>query len=119
MLAQRVADCLIVGSYVSFINYDKPDILRKTIAIASPIAIFSRSKGLSLHRSNVIYAKWTNNIKSPKSAEIQFQGINRVHYGAPCRKEVNTDLTQYCIAIKTTGKKFGLNENLLNFKVEK
>lgn len=72
---------------------------------------------MSLHRSNATYAKWTNKIKSPKSAEIQFQGINRVHYGAPCRKEVNTDLTQYWIAIKTAGKKFGLNENLLNFKV--
>lgn len=73
---------------------------------------------MSLHRSNATYAKWTNKIKSPKSAEIQFQGINRVHYGAPCRKEVNTDLQQYRLAIKTTGKKLGLNENLLNFKVQ-
>ncbi|RKO72132.1 hypothetical protein D7322_08560 [Sphingobacterium puteale] len=64
------------------------------------------------------YAKWTNNIKSPKSALIHFQSINRVNYGAPCRKEVNTDLTQYCIAIKTTDKKFGLNEKLLNFNVQ-
>ncbi|VXD06918.1 conserved hypothetical protein [Sphingobacterium multivorum] len=71
-----------------------------------------------MHRSNATYAKWTNKIKSPKSALIQFQGINRVHYGAPCRKEVKTDLPQNCITIKTTGKKFGLNENLLNFKVQ-
>jgi hypothetical protein len=70
-----------------------------------------------LHRSNATYAKWTNKIKSPKSALIQFQSINRVNYGAPCRKEVNTDLQQYRLAIKTIGKKFGLNENLLNFKV--
>jgi hypothetical protein len=62
--------------------------------------------------------KWTNKIKSPKSALIQFQNINRVNYSAPCRKEENTDLQQYWIAIKTRGKKFGLNENLLNFKVQ-
>jgi len=73
---------------------------------------------LPLHRSNATYAKWTNKIKSPKSALIQFQSINRVNYGAPCRKEVNTDLQQYRLAIKTGSKKFGLNENLLNFKVQ-
>jgi len=72
---------------------------------------------LSLHRSNATYAKWTNKIKSPKSALIQFQSINRVNNGAPCRKEVKTDLPQNCIAIKTTGKKFGVNKKLLNFKV--
>ncbi|KKO92454.1 hypothetical protein AAW12_04960 [Sphingobacterium sp. Ag1] len=72
---------------------------------------------MSSHESKETYAKWTNKIKSPKSALIQFQSINRVNYGAPCRKDVKTDLQQYRLAIKTTGKKFGLNENLLNFKV--
>jgi hypothetical protein len=72
---------------------------------------------LSLHRSKETYAKWTNEIRSPKSALIQFQSINRVNYGASCQKEESTDLQQYWIAIKTKGKKFGLNENLLNFKV--
>lgn len=32
------------------------------------------------------------------------------------KKEIPT-YHNYCIAIKTRGKKFGLNENLLNFKV--
>lgn len=72
-----------------------------------------------MYGSNATYTKWTNKNKSPKSAEIQFQGINRVNYGAPYRKEVKTDLQQNCFAIKTRGKKFGLNKNLLNFKVEK
>lgn len=35
----------------------------------------------------------------------------------PAGKEVKTDLQQYRLAIKTTGKKFGLNKNLRNFKV--
>lgn len=33
------------------------------------------------------------------------------------KKEIPT-YHNYCIAIKTIGKKFGLNENLLNFKVQ-
>jgi len=59
---------------------------RSAKGIAFPFVIFSRSKGLSLHRSNATYAKWTNNIKSPKSAEIQFQGINRAIMALPAGK---------------------------------
>ncbi|MNK17468.1 hypothetical protein D3C87_356590 [compost metagenome] len=35
----------------------------------------------------------------------------------PAGKKKILTYHNYCIAIKTTGKKFGLNENLLNFKV--
>lgn len=57
-------------------------------------------------------------LKVRKAPRYNFKAYIGFIMALPAGKKKILTYHNYCIAIKTTGKKFGLNEKLLNFNVQ-